>query len=656
MASDAQLNEDSLRREIRSTKQDSTKVKIYLEWDSYIYHRDYRLDIELNERVVYLCKKNLEEKQLSKREKNFFEKFLSIAHNNIGLALSNQDLYPEALANFQKSLKIAEQRKDTQTISNVYNNIGIVYWNKKEFVKAEKYLGKSIAIAEKKGDKSGKAEMLNNLGLVYKDQDLFDKAMESFTTCMEMINYDSSIMVMPNALTNIGLLYYEHGDYQVAMHYFNRANKLFTALEAPQGKGDTEVAIGKTYGSLEQYGKACEHCQTALEIGKKDNIITIVREANKCLYVNNRKAGNIKAALEYHENYVNLKDSMAALSGPKELERVELRYEYENKEAAQKLIMEGERKAATERSKHEETQRYFLYGGLILVLAFAGFMFNRFKVSQRQKKIIEKQQKETTQAKVLVEEKNKEILDSINYAKRLQDAILPSHRLLDKYFAEHFILYLPKDIVAGDFYWLETRGDQLFFTVADCTGHGVPGAMVSVVCSNALNHAIGEFGLNDPGRILDKVRELVLNTFESKGTEVKDGMDISLFTLSLSSLALKWSGANNPLWYRKAGEEEIHEIRADKQPVGRYAVEKPFTTHELQLQKGDTLYLYTDGYPDQFGGEKGKKLKALYMKKLLMAVRSKNLSEQGKYMHEAFEKWKGNLEQIDDVCVAGIKL
>lgn len=655
-AQSQQLNEDSIRRAIRNTKQDSIKLKIYLDWDSFIYLQDYKLDLRLNEKVVELCLKNLHRQDITKREKRFYEKYLSVAYNNIGLALSNQGLYAEALANYQRSVSSALKRKDTLAISNAYNNMGIVYWNKREFAKAEKYLMMCIDIADKQRDEQGKAENLNNLGLVFKDQKMYKRAMECFTECLELVKHDSSLLVTGNAYLNIGIVKSMEGKYNEAMQYYETANRIFDKINFHQGKADTYVEVGKIYGKMGQYDKACQVCTKALEQAWEHKFYTEIRDANRCLYENHKKAGRIKDALLYFEQYSFLQDSLGERANAKELERVELRYEFENKAVADSLRVEVERHASKERSRHERNQRYFLYGGLALVIAFAIFMFNRFRVSQRQKKIIEKQQIETKQAKVLVEEKNKEILDSINYAKRLQEAILPSHKLLDKYFAEHFILYLPKDIVAGDFYWLETRGDYLFFTVADCTGHGVPGALVSVVCSNALNHAIGEFNLSDPGKILDKVRELVLSTFESKDTEVKDGMDISLCVLSLSTLKLQWAGANNPLWYRKAGEEEIQEIRADKQPVGRYAAEKPFTTHELQLQKGDVLYLYTDGYPDQFGGDKGKKLKALYMKKLLMAARSKPMREQGKYMYDAFEKWKGNLEQIDDVCVAGFKI
>ncbi|MDP1800307.1 MAG: SpoIIE family protein phosphatase [Bacteroidota bacterium] len=273
---------------------------------------------------------------------------------------------------------------------------------------------------------------------------------------------------------------------------------------------------------------------------------------------------------------------------------------------------------------------------------------------------------------IIIEEKNKEILDSITYAKRLQDAILPSDKIWYNYLANSFVLYQPKDIVAGDFYWIEKisqksadlskqsdgelpTADLILFAAADCTGHGVPGAMVSVVCSNALNRTVKEFNITEPGKILDKVRELVIETFEKSESEVKDGMDISLCALNVKTNELKWAGANNPLWYILGGGG-LQEIKADKQPIGKYADEKPFTTHTLQLNKGDILYIFTDGYADQFGGPKGKKFKYKQLLQLLIDSHNKEMPEQKKMLDTAFKNWKAGIDQVDDVCIIGIKI
>jgi serine phosphatase RsbU (regulator of sigma subunit) len=252
----------------------------------------------------------------------------------------------------------------------------------------------------------------------------------------------------------------------------------------------------------------------------------------------------------------------------------------------------------------------------------------------------------------ILEEKNTEILDSINYAKRIQSAILPSDEFVSQHFPNSFILYKPKDIVAGDFYWMEVTDEAVFIAAADCTGHGVPGAMVSVVCNNALNRSVREFGLRAPGEILDKTREIVIAEFAEGGEDVKDGMDIAL--LAFSNDKLKYAGAHNPLWVIRKGE--IIETKADKQPIGKFEPILPYTTHEFDLKKEDSIYIFSDGFVDQFGGDKGKKLKSQKFRDRLIEIQDRSLADQKADLDRAFEAWKGDLEQVDDVCIIGLRV
>ncbi len=314
-----------------------------------------------------------------------------------------------------------------------------------------------------------------------------------------------------------------------------------------------------------------------------------------------------------------------------------------------------------------------LYGGLSIFIILSIFIFNRYQVSQKQSRIISAQKNQVESQKLLVEEKNKEITDSINYAKRIQTAILPSQATVEKLLPNSFIFYKPKDIVAGDFYWVESvKSDEsrvmsnenpplnthhsqpILFAAADCTGHGVPGALVSVVCSNALNHSLNELNTDNPATILDRTREIVISQFSKNDDNVRDGMDIALCSLNFSTLVLKYAGANNSLYI--ARNNEMMEYPSNREPVGVHYKKTPFNCHTIQLLKGDTIYLFTDGYADQFGGENGKKLKYKPFKELLLTISKHPIKDQHLFLNKHFAEWKGDYEQVDDVCVIGVKI
>ena len=377
---------------------------------------------------------------------------------------------------------------------------------------------------------------------------------------------------------------------------------------------------------------------------KELNFLRVADEDMSKLY---DTTGRYKEALAYYKRDMVLKDTLFSMDKNNALTRKELTFQYERKEADEKA----------KRDLKEFAQREILDSfivGFVFMLALAFFIFRGYRHKQKANIIITQKSEELMKQKELVEEKNKEILDSINYAKRLQDAILPPLNLIKQFFPEAFVLYKPKDIVAGDFYWMERTGDIIFMAAADCTGHGVPGALVSVVCSNALNRSVKELKITDSGKILDKVRELVVETFEKSESNVQDGMDISLCCINAKTKALQWSGAYNSLLYIQNGE--MHEVPADKQPIGKIDNPRPFTTHKLNLLKGDILYLFTDGYADQFGGPKGKKFKYKQMEELLLRNASKSMDEQKNILEFALNEWKGSLEQVDDVLVIGIKV
>ena len=289
---------------------------------------------------------------------------------------------------------------------------------------------------------------------------------------------------------------------------------------------------------------------------------------------------------------------------------------------------------------------------------------------------VEKRTLEVVQQKEIIEEKNKDITDSIRYAQQIQNVIMPSIGDFQNNFKSSFIYFKPRDIVSGDFYWLERIENKIYFTVVDCTGHGVPGALVSLMGANGLNRCINEFGLRKPSEILDKLREIVTNTFANTGNSMKDGMDMALCMVDFENNVLEYSGANNPLWILRDSKQvapdyeitkskslQLIEVKPDKQPVGQFDNLTPFTNHVIQLQKNDRIYLFTDGFADQFGGadiytrkKGGKKFKYSNLKKLIFDLKNVNMNEQYEHFSQTFETWKGDFEQVDDVCIVGVQI
>ena len=288
--------------------------------------------------------------------------------------------------------------------------------------------------------------------------------------------------------------------------------------------------------------------------------------------------------------------------------------------------------------------------GVIVLMAFVLIPYSR--------KILREEELRKEQARiqaVIIKEKNRDITDSINYALKIQSAILPPLADFEKLLPESFVFFKPKDIVAGDFYFLEEFQEHIYVAVADCTGHGVPGAMVSVICSNALSYVVHDSNITDPGEILDAVTDIVIKKFQSSPDGIKDGMDICLCKIDVKNRRVEYAGANNALYIIK-NDGEFNSIKPNKQPIGQFDHRTPFTTHHIELQKGDAIYLFTDGFADQFGGTNGKKLKYKPFKNELISSNHLGLSKQLTILDKFFDEWKGEYEQVDDVCVIGVRL
>jgi tetratricopeptide (TPR) repeat protein len=572
--------------------------------------------------------------------------------------------FVKALEFYNQAIKIDKELDDEADLAYALVGMGDIYKEEKDYVNAISSYKKGMAIGLKTDDKGLYNTCLILLGEVFREQVNYAEALNYYNKAIELAKKIDDEENLSNAYYDIGEVYRVLNDNKEATDYYQKSLEIARSSKANHMIAACLYGLGEIYVKNNNVQKAKEYAEESLKAAQASNEPAGIKNAAKLLSQASKQLGDFKTALDMHELYSKMKDSLNNTEEIKKFSTVEYKSKEDQLKSEQEKTTEVFRAEADKREaelKRQKTIQYAFIVGFILVLLFSGLIYRGLRQNKkkaliitRQKEEVERQKSFAEEQKALVDEKNKEIVDSINYAKRLQDAILPPIDLIEQHLPESFILYKPKAIVAGDFYWMEKMGDEILIAAADCTGHGVPGAMVSVVCSNALNRAVKEFNLREPGEILDKVRDLVVETFERSGSEVKDGMDISLASLNTTTREMKWSGANNPLWYLQ--DNELKEIRPDKQPIGLHDYVKPFTTHNITLKKGDTVYLFSDGYADQFGGDKGKKFKYRQIQTKLVEIATASLKQQGDILHQVFEEWKGMLEQVDDVLMIGIRL
>lgn len=335
----------------------------------------------------------------------------------------------------------------------------------------------------------------------------------------------------------------------------------------------------------------------------------------------------------------------------------QMTYDFEKKEAVTQAEQDKKDIIAKEQLKQKEQQRNYFIIGFALLALLSLFILRGYKQKQKANKIITFQKDELEKSKHKIEEKNKDITDSINYAKRIQRSMLPHSRDIWAAFPNSFVLFKPKDIVSGDFYFFHKKTKSAFIATADCTGHGVPGAFMSMVGAGKLNDAVSQS--SDTSKIL-KLLNIGIKTAlkQTEGNEsTRDGMDIALCSVDIENRLVKYAGANRPLWIIRNGTTEVEEIKATKIAIGGLTEDSQhFDTHELKLQQGDTFYICTDGYADQFGGHTGKKLMTKKFKEILLEIQSKKMKEQEQHLDNFIENWKAGTEQVDDILVIGIRM
>ena len=689
---------DSIKQVLNTGKEDTNEVNTLNKLSSQLW--------QVNKYDTSLIYAN---KAVEYAEKLNYKKGLAEALSNIADIYREQGNNLKSLDYSFKSLAINQEINNKKDIAQDYKAMGLCYMEQGDYSKGVGYFFKSLAIDQEIGNKDGVGSNLCNIGNVYLDQGNYPEALEYFSKSMaieqeignqqgiainlsnigdvnfregkysEVLKYDFKSLEIEekignkygvaHSLSNIGGFYFSEADYSNALEYNFKALALYKEIQHQQDIAPILLSIGDIYTYQKNLKKAATYYDSALLISMNNGYKETIRDIYDRIAKLDGTKGNYKAELEDYKKFVLYSDSLVNEDNTKKALLAAMTYEFAQKQMAGKAEQDKKDALAKQESKRQKVIRDSFMGGFILMLALAFFIYLGYRQKQKanvtithQKELVEKQKEEVERQKniiehhkELVEEKNKDITDSINYARRIQRALLKEEKHVSKHLPEHFILFKPKDIVSGDFYWAVEKEEYFYFAAADCTGHGVPGGFMSMLGLAFLNEITKGSAILTPAEILDELRNKILTEFKHKEGEdqSKDGMDISLMRMNLKTSEIQWSGANNPLYVI---DGVMKETPADKQPIGYFPLMKPFTNHFVKTEKGSVLYLFSDGYADQFGGPKGKKFKQSQFKELLLSIHKKGMNEQKDILDKALKDWMGKLEQVDDILIIGIRV
>jgi serine phosphatase RsbU (regulator of sigma subunit)/Tfp pilus assembly protein PilF len=556
-----------------------------------------------------------------------------------------------------QSLKIKKEIGDSLTAASVMMNIGTTYSTIGKPAEALVYFTEAYGVHLRAGDLVKVTDDCCNIGNMYHQlhQDSLGKvylnrsiALGDSLGLAEILSY---------AYGTLAGVYYDSHQYDSAEYYYNKALVIAQSLDDKRVMSYEYMNLATVYDATGKTEKAEAYLKEALKYAKEVRALEAIRDIYSVTEKFYRAHGRFEDALGAYENYITYRDSILDVEKSAEFARQEMTLKYNNERALEKA--EQDKKDAV--TATEIRQQYLLIAAgavvLLFVIVLAFVLYNRAKVTRRQNVLIQQQRDETEQQKQVIEEKNKSITDSITYARRIQQAILPQTDLIQSVLPESFVFYQPKDIVSGDFFWMSETPEHVFYATADCTGHGVPGGFMSILGASLLNEIVNDHNVTEPAEVLNQMRDKVIAALRQTGEsgENKDGMDMVLCRIDKRSSVLTFAAANNPLWLCREGR--ISEYAPDKQPVGIGATPSvAFTQQTVQLGTGDVIYTFTDGFADQFGGEKGKKFKYKPLRNLLESNAGAAMNEQHTRLAEAFSGWKGELEQVDDVLVIGVRI
>ncbi|MBI5539828.1 MAG: tetratricopeptide repeat protein [Bacteroidia bacterium] len=626
---------------------------------------------------------------------------IASSYLNIGIVYYYLGIFEKALDYTFKGLKIQEKINHPERLVNFLNNIGMIYESQNKNNKALEYYFQTVGIYKSQNNLLNLGDAYNNIGVTYLNLNKYDTALNYLEKSKKLKEEVGNTAGVAQALSNTGLVYKAQKKYLMALDCYKKAQDIQSEIGDQNGVLNNLVCFGELYLEIKDYKNALSYFKQAeilgKEIGANNLIISTYAGLSKTYY----KISDFKKAFDYKELYNNLEDSLNSYENNQKMIRLESDYEYEKKQ--EKIDYENKKRelaAETELQKQKLYRNFYLFGfGLMIILSIVIFRSYRHKkkaniILAQQKREIEEKNEELSQQKEEIESQRDEITaqrdtvtiqknqieiihneqtSSIHYAKRIQAAMIPSLEILTKSNYEYFSIFLPRNIVSGDFYWTSKVDNTIILCVADCTGHGVPGAFMSMLGISFLNEIVNKEKITNAATILNKLRDNIILSLQQQGIEgeQKDGMDMALITINTETLEAQFSGANNPLYivksekskvksedgsYFELSDFQLYELKGDKMPVAIHERMEPFKNHNFMLQKGDCIYLFSDGFADQFGGPKGKKFMYKQFKEILLSNFNEPMQLQKKILNNSLKNWIGDSEQVDDITIAGIRI
>jgi len=625
---------DTLLATFRNLKTDTVKVqKMNYAILQLIYTGYYHLADSLT----------LEEMRLSNGLG--YKKGLADAYNNIGIIYKCEDNYTLAIKYLIKSLNLYDELKDTLGMGVSYKYMGIVYGYQADTVNAQDYFHKALHIFYRLKDTNYIASSLLGLGMLYESNGKYFLALahirRSFFYFTRIKNQDG----IASSLMNIGAVYKDEKNYDSAKSYFLCAEQIFEELKDDEGISRTLNFMGNVSLADREYIDALISENKSLELGRQIGSQSCIMNAEKSISDIYRQKGDGMNALLYFQLYITTRDSIFSQEATSKILSAEMNYEFENRIAAEKA---DDEKRETIRNGEITQQRIIIYSGSGILLVLVVFLIFIYRTGLRRKKDSE-----------VIEEKNYQITQSIAYAERIQRAMLPAASEITKLLPQSFILFKPKDIVSGDFYFVSLQNGKIVLAVADCTGHGVPGGFMSMLCSEKLKEAV--YNSQNTGEILRSLNRGIKDTlrYSDEDDATFDGMDIGLCAIQpgTNGMKLNYSAALRPLWIIRNGSANIEEIKPTPRTIGGFTPpDQDYGTNVIQLWQGDIFYIFTDGYVDQFGGNEGKKLGVKQLKEFLLSIHERTMAEQQNELEKFIKKWMGSMAQLDDMLLVGVRV